>query len=134
MSKVLSISGTPTVEDFAGSSGTPIVVDVVGKKAYFLAEGDDVTELAGGGGGVQANWTQADNTQDDYIKNKPTLGTLAAKSAVDYSTSEVTNKPTSLPASDVSAWAKAATKPTYTASEVGTLTTQQIQSLISIRF
>lgn len=31
--------------------------------------------------------------------------------------------PTTLPASDVSAWAKAATKPTYTASEVGALST-----------
>jgi len=31
----------------------------------------------------------------------------------------VQNRPTSMPASDVSAWAKAASKPTYTASEVG---------------
>ena len=29
--------------------------------------------------------------------------------------------PTTLPASDVSAWAKASTKPTYTATEVGAL-------------
>jgi hypothetical protein len=61
---------------------------------------------------VQADWTQADNAQDDYIKNKPT----------------------SLPASDVSAWAKAATKPTYTAAEVGAMTISQIASLVSIRF
>ena len=33
--------------------------------------------------------------------------------------------PTSLPASDVSAWAKAATKPTYTADEVGAATSAQ---------
>lgn len=32
---------------------------------------------------------------------------------------QILNKPTSLPASDVSAWAKASTKPSYTASEVG---------------
>ena len=32
---------------------------------------------------------------------------------------DLSNKPTSLPASDVSAWAKASTKPTYTKSEVG---------------
>ena len=32
---------------------------------------------------------------------------------------DITDFPASLPASDVSAWAKAATKPTYTASEVG---------------
>lgn len=32
---------------------------------------------------------------------------------------DLSNKPTSLPASDVSAWAKASTKPTYTKAEVG---------------
>ena len=32
---------------------------------------------------------------------------------------DLSDTPTSLPASDVAAWAKAATKPTYTASEVG---------------
>jgi hypothetical protein len=72
----------------------------------------DIVITGSGEMNVQADWNQADNAQDDYIKNKPA----------------------SLPASDVSAWAKAATKPTYTASEVGTLTTQQIQSLVSIRF
>ena len=39
--------------------------------------------------------------------------------------------PTSLPASDVSSWAKAATKPTYTASEVGAATQSDINSAIS---
>ena len=33
----------------------------------------------------------------------------------------IKNKPTSMPASDVKSWAKAETKPTYTASEVGAL-------------
>lgn len=41
---------------------------------------------------------------------------------VDWNT-DVSNKPTSMPASDVQAWAKAATKPSYTASEVGALPT-----------
>ena len=34
---------------------------------------------------------------------------------------DLSNKPTSMPASDVSAWAKATTKPTYNASEIGGL-------------
>ena len=46
---------------------------------------------------VQSDWNVVDTTSDAYIKNKPT----------------------SMPASDVSAWAKAPTKPTYTATEVG---------------
>ena len=36
-----------------------------------------------------------------------------------HTKSEITDFPTSLPASDVSSWAKATTKPTYTKSEVG---------------
>lgn len=38
-----------------------------------------------------------------------------------HTKSEITDFPTSMPASDVSAWAKAASKPSYTASEVGAL-------------
>lgn len=36
-----------------------------------------------------------------------------------HTISDVTDFPTSMPASDVYSWAKASTKPTYTASEVG---------------
>ena len=49
----------------------------------------------------QSDWNQTDSTAGDYIKNKPT----------------------SMPASDVSAWAKTSSKPTYTASEVGAIPT-----------
>lgn len=45
----------------------------------------------------QSNWNTTDTTSVSYIQNKPT----------------------SMPASDVSSWAKAASKPTYTKSEVG---------------
>lgn len=43
----------------------------------------------------------------------------AAASSHKHTKSEITDFPTSMPASDVSAWAKASTKPTYTAKEVG---------------
>ena len=33
---------------------------------------------ASGGSAVQSDWAQSDSTADDYIKNKPTLGTAAA--------------------------------------------------------
>lgn len=46
---------------------------------------------------VQSDWNITDATSDAFIKNKPT----------------------SMPASDVSDWAKADTKPTYTKSEIG---------------
>ena len=43
----------------------------------------------------------------------------AAPATHNHTKNQITDFPTSMPASDVSAWAKAATKPTYTASEVG---------------
>jgi len=48
------------------------------------------------------------------------LKSLAFKDKVNWNT-DVDNRPTSMPASDVPAWAKAATKPTYSASETGSL-------------
>lgn len=52
--------------------------------------------------------------------NKPTLGELgAAASSHTHTKSQITDFPSSMPASDVYAWAKAASKPTYTKAEVG---------------
>ena len=80
---------------------------------------------------IQSDYTQNDNTKLDYIKNKPTLGTAAAKnvpSSGNASTTEVvmgddTRLTDSRNAKDVYSWAKASTKPTYTASEVGAIAT-----------
>lgn len=44
-------------------------------------------------GQLQADWEQTDSTQKDFIKNKPTLGTLSAKDSLAYS--ELTGVPTS---------------------------------------
>lgn len=63
-------------------------------------------------------------------KNK--VDTLA-KVASSGSYNDLTNKPTSLPASDVYAWAKASTKPTYTANEVGTYTTTEIDTKLGTK-
>ena len=43
----------------------------------------------------------------------------AARQSHSHTKSQITDFPTSMPASDVSAWAKASSKPSYTASEVG---------------
>lgn len=80
-------------------------VDKVSGKG--LSEADftsaEKTKLAGISEGaevnVQADWNVTDPASDAYILNKPT----------------------SLPASDVPAWAKAENKPTYTYSDVGAL-------------
>lgn len=44
-------------------------------------------------GQIQADWNQTDSTKKDFIKNKPTLGTLSAKNSLAYS--ELTGVPTS---------------------------------------
>ena len=49
----------------------------------------------------------------------------AAASNHKHTKSEITDFPTSMPASDVYSWAKASTKPTYTASEVGAVPTSR---------
>lgn len=62
------------------------------------------------------------HTHDDRYYTESEMNTkLSGKSDTGHThiKSEITDFPSSMPASDVSAWAKASTKPTYTASEVG---------------
>jgi len=67
---------------------------------------------------VQADWSTTATTDGSYIKNKPTIPTVPTSNTAftndaGYITGYTETDPT------VSAWAKAANKPTYTASEVG---------------
>lgn len=51
---------------------------------YTTAEKNKLDGIAAGAEvNVQADWNQTDDTADDYIKNKPTLGALASKSKVE---------------------------------------------------
>ena len=60
-------------------------------------------------------WKRIYTTSD-----KPTAGEIgAAASSHTHTKAQITDFPTSMPASDVYAWAKAPTKPSYTKSEVG---------------
>lgn len=91
----------------------------------------DLIDQGGGGTQVQSDWDESSSSSPAFIKNKPTLGTASSKdvpSSGNASTSQVvmgsdTRLSDSRPASDVSAWAKASTKPSYTASEVGAIAT-----------
>lgn len=82
---------------------------------------------------VQSDWSVTDNTSDAFIKNKPTLGTASTKdvaatgnaSATQVVMGDDSRLTDARNAADVSAWAKADTKPAYTASEVGAATTAQ---------
>jgi hypothetical protein len=87
-----------------------------------------------GGGIVTIKVNGQEYTSQNGIVTLPSYPSLAGYATEDYVTSrgyitnaalngyaKLTDIPTSLPASDVYAWAKAVTKPTYTASEVGAL-------------
>ena len=82
-----------------------------------ITAGTNPTTLAGYGITDAATNT---HTHTDIYEPVISIGT-----SVQYLRGDKTwqNMPTSLPASDVSAWAKAAVKPTYTAAEVGALPT-----------
>jgi len=121
-------------------NGTYSVVPV-GQDVLQVAETDPTFQawLAGfvASAQVQSDYTQADNAQPDYIKNKPQTKLAALTDNSDFPASylgqalkavrvradeqgtEFFTIPTTLPASDVYAWAKAATKPAYTYTEVG---------------
>ena len=53
-----------------------------------------------------------------------------ADSTHTHTKDQISDFPTSMPASDVKAWAKADTKPAYTASEVGATTKDYVDSSI----
>lgn len=58
---------------------------------YTTAEKNKLAGIAAGAEvNVQANWTQTTTTADDYIKNKPTLATVATSGAY----SDLSGKPT----------------------------------------
>lgn len=61
---------------------------------------------------------------DSLLRNKSDTGHT-------HTVSEISNFPTSLPASDVKSWAKASTKPSYTASEVGAAASNHKQAYVS---
>lgn len=80
---------------------------------YTTTEKNKLSGIASGAEvNVQSDWDVTSTSSDAYIKNKPTKVSDFTNDA-GYLTSET--DPT------VPAWAKAATKPTYTASEVGAL-------------
>ena len=79
-----------------------------------LPEGDDIVDVDA----LNENSLIIDTAMDQMR--------IKVEEPVEYS--EILHKPTSLPASDVFPWAKSPTKPVYTASEVGTLTSVEIQA------
>lgn len=146
--KILKVSrGVPTYEYEVGSESLGTSNSTIsgtaessgGGHAYYAGEGltlnnytfsADVTESDLNAVSATATnaATQASNAsatagaaQQAATRAQGTADGKADKSHT-HVKADITDFPSSLPASDVSAWAKAATKPTYTASEVGAAT------------
>lgn len=132
LSAAMTINGeSATTVESALTTLNSQKVDTEQNKSLMSA--DEHTKLAGIETGaevnVQVDWDQTSSVAKDYIKNKPTLGTAAAKDVPvsgDAGTTEVvlgsdSRLTDSRNAADVYSWAKAETKPTYTASEVGAI-------------
>lgn len=86
---------------------------------YTSTEKSKLSGIAAGAEvNVQSDWNQTTTTADDYIKNKPAIPTVptnvsAFTNDAGYITGYTETDPT------VPSWAKASSKPSYTASEVG---------------
>ena len=132
-----TISEGGTALPTAGSVYTALSgkVDVEAGKGLSSNDYTDTekTKLAGIASGaevnVQSNWNESNTSSDAYIQNKPTLGSAASKdvpTSGNASTTEVvmgsdTRLSDARNAADVYSWAKAETKPSYTANEVGAI-------------
>lgn len=85
------IKNKPTIPTVNNSTITLRQSGVV-KGAFTLNQGSNQTidlEIGGGSLQVQSNWTQTDTSAVDYIRNKPTLATVATSGDYD----DLSNKP-----------------------------------------
>lgn len=128
-----------TTSDAASDSKTDIANSGLSMNEYYNNTGGpagvsygNIINVKGtqatGAGQLFLQWNGSDNTGDIYYRSHRDMSTAKwgawKKVAWDghkHTKSQITDFPTSMPASDVYSWAKASTKPTYTASEVGAL-------------
>ena len=132
------LTNKPTIPSITGLASTTYVDEAVKNKVdkddnkvlstndYTTAEKNKLANIAAGAEvNVNADWNATSG--DAQILNKPTLGSMAAKSSVAKSDlasgvqTSLSKADSALQPGDISAWAKASTKPTYTASEVGAI-------------
>lgn len=130
------LTNKPTIPSIAGLASTTYVDEAVKNKVdkdgnkvlstndYTTAEKNKLANIAAGAEvNVNADWDATSG--DAQILNKPTLGSMAAKNSVAKSDlasgvqTSLGKADSALQPGDISDWAKTATKPSYTKSEVG---------------
>lgn len=93
-----------------------------GSIAGIVKSGGDIT--------VAVNGTMSVTSVDwSKIKNVPDIFAPAAHT---HTKAQISDFPSSMPASDVSAWAKAAAKPTYNPTEVGVISTTPVSGQVAV--
>ena len=138
--KRVEISANTNTTYTLTKSGNTITLNASDGTKYNITDANttygDATTVASGlmsaadkakldGIAAQANKVVVDASLSDSstnpVQNKVIKAALDGKasSVHSHTKSQITDFPTSMPASDVHAWAKASTKPAYTATEVG---------------
>lgn len=138
--KRVEISANTNTTYTLTKSGNTITLNASDGNKYNITDANttygDATTVASGlmsaadkakldGIAAQANKVVVDASLSDSstnpVQNKVIKAALDGKasSVHSHAKSQITDFPTSMPASDVYAWAKASTKPVYTATEVG---------------
>ena len=138
--KRVEISANTNTTYTLTKSGNTITLNASDGNKYNITDANttygDATTVASGlmsaadkakldGIAAQANKVVVDASLSDSstnpVQNKVIKAALDGKasSVHSHTKSQITDFPTSMPASDVHAWAKASTKPAYTATEVG---------------
>lgn len=115
----LSVNAGSTTQPVYFSEGKPVATSyTLAKSVPADAKFTDTDTWRG----IQNNLT-SDSTTDSLsaAQGKALKGLVDGKAASEHTHTkrQITDFPSSLPASDVYAWAKASTKPSYTKSEVG---------------
>lgn len=84
--------------------------------------------------GIGKLYTATGTATDGSMTQKAITDALAGKAASSHThtKAQITDFPTSMPASDVYAWAKAASKPTYTPTEVGVIGTAPTSGQVAV--
>lgn len=112
---------TTALWQFVGSLGDDDATSLSGHTLEYFATAENIRDIISGDTAVGNASKLGGNASTAYLLTADANTLLTGKSNTGHkhTKSEITDFPTSLPASDVSSWAKATSKPTYTKAEVG---------------
>lgn len=108
----------------ANSAANAMASEIEAKKQADLAKG---YANQASSGQINSDWAETDSTSKAFIKNKPTLGTLASKNSIAYS--EITGTP---PTPDLTQYAKTSDVNTALSGKANTKHTHAMGDITSL--